>query len=402
MFARRMKNLKESGILTFSKKARELQAKGADIIRLDMGDVSLKTPHDVVKWAVEALEEGHTRYEGVSRGLPELRQAICDHYWKTYGVRFEPEEVAVTPGAMAATYTTFTLLCDEGDEVILTDPSWEVYESQISTTLAQSRKVPLEENEEWRLKSGALQSAINTRTKLVVLNSPNNPTGSLFSEEEFDEIVSASSNRNFKILWDEPYKDTVYEGKHHTLAEYEELGNRVITAGSLSKSHAMTGWRVGYLISRDQEFMRKVESIARINWTCLPPFIQKAAAKIFQNLSVSGGRESLLNGYKHRRDLTMKILEEGDIPCVKPKGAIYTFPNISKTGRDSFAAADELLTREGVGVVPGGYFGERGLNNVRICFTAPSTEEVLAEALERFVRGISRMASQKLPLKTTP
>jgi aspartate/methionine/tyrosine aminotransferase len=401
MFARRMRNLKESGILTFSKKARELQAKGADIIRLDMGNVSLNTPQEVGKWATEALEEGHTRYEGVSTGFPELRQAICDHYWKSYGVKFEPEEVAVTPGAMAATYTTFTLLCDEGDEVILTDPAWEVYESQISTTLAKPRKVSLEENEGWRLKPGALSTVTNPNTKLLVLNSPNNPTGSLLGEGEFDEIVSACSGHDFKILWDEPYKDTVYEGKHHTLAEYEELGDRIITAGSLSKSHAMTGWRVGYLISREREFMRKVESIARINWTCLPPFIQKAATRIFQDPSVSGGREALLDEYRRRRDLTMKILGDGDIPCVKPKGAIYTFPNIGKTGLDSFAASDALLTKEGVAVVPGGYFGERGLKNVRICFTAPTSEEALSEGLNRFVTGVSGMVSQKLPLKTT-
>ncbi len=400
MFARRMRNLKESGILTFSKKARELQAKGKDISRLDMGDISLKTPPDVGKWSTEALEEGHTRYEGVSTGIPELRQAICDHYWKSYGVKFEPEDVAVTPGAMAATYTTFSLLCEEGDEVILTDPAWEVYESQISTTLAQPKKVPLEEKEGWRLKPGGLDAAIGTRTKLLVLNSPNNPTGSLFSDEEFGEIVSACADREFKILWDEPYKDTIFEGKHHTLAEYEELGDRVVTAGSLSKSHAMTGWRVGYLISRDPELMKMVESIARVNWTCIPPFIQKAAVRIFQDPSVSGGREALLSEYRRRRDLSMKVLDDGGIPCVKPKGTIYTFPNISRTGRDSFAAADELLAQDGVAVVPGGYFGERGLNNVRICFTSPATGEALQEGLDRFVRGVSRMSSQELPLKT--
>ncbi len=395
-----MRNLKESGILTFSKKARELQAKGKDISRLDMGDISLKTPADVGKWASEALEEGHTRYEGVSRGIPELRQAICDHYWKSYGVKFDPEDVAVTPGAMAATYTTFSLLCEEGDEVILTDPAWEVYESQISTTLAQPRKVPLEEGEGWRLRSGGLDAAISTRTKLLVLNSPNNPTGSLFNDEEFEEILSACADHDFKILWDEPYKDTIFEGKHHTMEENKELGDRVVTAGSLSKSHAMTGWRVGYLISRDQEFMKKVESIARINWTCIPPFIQKAATRIFQDPSVSGGREALLSEYRRRRDLTMKVLDEGGIPCVKPKGAIYTFPNLNKTGRDSFIAAEELLAKDGVAVVPGGYFGEQGLNNVRICFTAPATREALEEGLNRLVRGVSRMSSQAVPVKT--
>lgn len=397
-----MRNLKESGILTFSKKARELQTKGTDIIRLDMGDINLRTPPDVGKWAIEALEEGHTHYEGVSKGIPELREAICDHYRKSYGVKFNPEEVVVTPGAMAATYTTFSLLCEEGDEVILTDPAWEVYESQISTTLATPKKVPLEEEKNWRLKSGGLAGAISKRTKLIVLNSPTNPTGSLFSDEEYDEIVSATQKHGFQILWDEPYKDTIYEGKHHTLAEYEELSDQVITAGSLSKSHAMTGWRVGYLISRDKEFVKKVESIARVNWTCIPPFIQRAATQIFRDPSVSGGREALLNEYRHRRDLTMNLLQEGGIPCVKPKGAIYTFPSISKTGRDSFTVADELLAKDGVGVVPGGYFGEKGLHNVRICFTAPSTEDALTEGLRRFANGVARMSSQKLPLKTTP
>ncbi len=398
MLARRMRNLKESGILTFSKKARELQSTGADIIRLDMGDVSLPTPKDVGRFAMKALDEGHTHYEGVSRGIPELREAICEHYAKTYGVDFSPEEVAVTPGGMAATYTIFSLLCEEGDEVILTDPAWEVYESQISTTLAQAKKVPLEEEEEWRLKAGALEDAISKQTKLLVLNSPNNPTGSMLSEQEFDEIVSASGNHEFKILWDEAYKDVLFEGKHHTLSEYEEIADRVITVGSLSKSYAMTGWRVGFLISRDQEFMKKVESIARINWTCIPPFIQKAAARVFLDPSISQGRETLLEEYKRRRDIAVKLLEDGEIPCVRPKGAIYVFPNISQTGKDSFAVADELLVKEGVAVVPGGYFGERGSNNVRICFTAPS-DQGLREGLNRFSRGISRMSPARSVVK---
>ncbi len=396
MLARRMKNLKESGILTFSKKARDVQSKSADIIRLDMGDVSLQTPKDIAKFALEALEEGHTHYEGVSKGILELRESICDHYWKTYGVKFDPDDVAVTPGGMAATYTTLSLFCEEGDEVILTDPAWEVYESQISTTLAQPRKIPLEEKEEWRLKAGGLEAAISKRTKLLVLNSPNNPTGSIFSDEEFDEIISATENHDFGILWDEAYKDVIFEGRHHTLAEHEEFGDRVITIGSLSKSHAMTGWRVGYLISKDQEFMKKVESIARINWTCLPPFIQSAAARIFQDPSVSGGREALLSEYRRRRDVAVGMLEDAGIRCVKPKGAIYAFPNISKTGRNSFEVADELLMKEGVGVVPGGYFGEHGMHNVRICYTAPSGEGLL-EGMRRFSRGIARLAP---PLQT--
>ncbi len=384
MVSERALGLKKSAILSFAKLVREHA--GKDVVRLDIGDTDLHTPHVIQEATISAIKAGRTHYEGVSRGLPELRNAICRSYKQKYGLNYSPDNVLVCPGGVSALYVTMFALCDEDDEVIITDPAWEIYETQLLAHGINPVKIALCEENDWKPDVDELSRVISGRTKAMILNSPNNPTGGILERKDLENIVSCVKYNDLFIISDEVYDTIIYDGKHTPLAEFEEARDRTITINSFSKSHAMTGWRVGYALG-PREVIDQMEKLARNIWTCIPPFIQLGASVAHES------PKAMLEEYTKRREIVMQSLMDMNIPCSVPKGGFYAFPDISQFCQSSEEFALYLLNQHGVAVIPGSCFGSRGEGHIRISFASSSSND-LKKGMERIGEGIARYQPQ--------
>ncbi|MBV9341840.1 MAG: pyridoxal phosphate-dependent aminotransferase [Acidobacteria bacterium] len=376
--AERMSRLGTETAFEVLNRARTLERQGKDIIHLEIGEPDFDTPGNVVDAAIEALHAGWTHY-GPSAGLPELREAIAQQVSESRGVPVMPEEVVVVPGGKPIIFFSILALIDSGDEVIYPNPGFPIYESMIHYVGAQAVPIRLREEKDFTLDVDELSGLISDHTRMIILNSPQNPTGGVLAKHDLEQIAQAIGDRNIFVLSDEIYSQLIFEGKHHSIIAEPGFKERTILLDGFSKSYAMTGWRMGYGIMRTD----LAEQIARLmtnSNSCTASFSQVAGLEALRGDQSSV--ERMRFQFRKRRDLFVAGLNRiARFHCRVPKGAFYTFPNIVATGWNSRAIADALLEEAGVACLAGTAFGEYGEGNLR--FSVANSIENLGRALDR-------------------
>jgi aspartate/methionine/tyrosine aminotransferase len=376
--AKRMARLGTETAFETLAKARALEAQGKNIIHLEIGEPDFDTPANVIEAGVEAIHKGHTHYTP-SAGMPALRVAVAEEVSATHGVQVAADEVVIVPGGKPTIYFTFTALVEEGDEVIYPNPGFPIYESLINFTGAKPVPLQMREEKDFRLDPNELADLITDRTKLIVLNSPHNPTGSVMTEQDVKDIAAAIGDRDIMVLSDEIYSRLIFEGKHHSLMSLPGWKDRVIMLDGWSKTYAMTGWRLGYGVMRRELAQHFGRLMTNVN-SCSAAFTQMAGLE-----AIKGDQSSVDNMREHfhaRRDKFIAGLNQiRGFSCRLPHGAFYAFPNIKETRWDSRKLAEALLNEAGVACLSGTAFGKFGEGYLR--FSIANSMENLDEALNR-------------------
>jgi aspartate/methionine/tyrosine aminotransferase len=376
--AERMSRLGTETAFEVLNRARALEGQGREIIHLEIGEPDFDTPSNVVDAGVGALRAGWTHY-GPSAGLPELREAIAEEVSRSRGVKVRPEEVVVVPGGKPIIFFTILALIDEGDEVIYPNPGFPIYESMIHYVGAQAVPIRLSEEKDFSLDVDELASLINDRTRLIILNSPHNPTGGVLSKRDLEQIAEAIGDRNIFVLSDEIYSRLIFDGKHHSMMAEPGFKDRTILLDGFSKTYAMTGWRMGYGVMR-ADLANQIARLMTNSNSCTASFTQVAGVEALRGEQSSV--DHMRDAFQQRRDVFVAGLNRlKGFSCRMPKGAFYTFPNITATGWKSKALADALLEEAGVACLSGTSFGEYGEGYLR--FSIANSPENLNKALER-------------------
>lgn len=369
-------------------KAKALEAQGHDIIHLQIGEPDFDTPSNIVEAGAQALRDGYTHY-GPSPGLPELRQAIAAEVASTRGIDTEAENVVVTSGAKPIMFYTMLALVDEGDEVLYPNPGFPIYESMIRFVGGSPVPIKLLSDRDFEIDVDEVAAAITPKTTLMILNSPNNPCGSVIGLETLRQLADLAVEHDLWVLSDEIYIRLLFQGEHHSIASFPGLSDRTIILDGFSKTYAMTGWRIGYGVMPD-ELVGHFSKLNTNSVSCAPPAIQVAALEALRG--PQDETYEFRDQFKARRDVFVTGLN--DIPgirCPMPNGAFYAFPNIEGTGMTSRMFADGLLQDYGVAALAGESFGEYGNGCVRFSF-ANSTEN-LTRALQRIAEFVQTNAA---------
>jgi aspartate/methionine/tyrosine aminotransferase len=376
--AKRMARLGTETAFEVLVRARALEKQGKNIIHLEIGEPDQDTPSNVVEAAVDALHKGYTHY-GPSAGLPDLRQAIADDVAQSRGIAVSPEEVVVVPGGKPIIFFTILALAEQGDEVIYPNPGFPIYESMINFVGAKAVPIPLREKRDFRLDVNELADLITDRTRLIILNSPQNPTGGVMTNEDVAGVAAAIGDRNIMVMSDEIYHRLLFEGRHHSIASIDDMRERTIILDGFSKTYAMTGWRMGYGVMRPDLAVHISRLMTNSN-SCTASFTQMAGIEALRG--DQGEPEKMRLQFQQRRDVMVKGLNQiKGFSCLLPKGAFYTFPNIKQTGWPSKKLADALLDQAGVAGLSGTAFGSYGEGYLR--FSVANSVENIEKGLDR-------------------
>jgi len=359
-------------------RARELEREGREVIHLEIGEPDFDTPLHIREAAAAALRAGETHY-CPSAGIPELREEAARYLSTSRSVSVDPANVLVGTGAKPFLFFTILATCNPGDEVVYPDPGFPIYESAIRWAGATPVALPLLEERDFAFDIADLESRLSPRTKLVILNSPQNPTGGALSPEETETAAALLADSGAWVLSDEVYSQMVFDGEFASVASHPGLLERTILLDGLSKTYAMTGWRCGFAAVPKP----LVDPLVRffVNSTsCVPPFVQLAGVA-----ALSGPQDeprAMVEEFRARRELVVAGLNElPGVSCRVPRGAFYAFPNVAEVPVDADVLADRLLQEAGVAVLAGSAFGRVGADNLRISYA--NSRENLARALER-------------------
>ncbi len=376
--SKRMSHLGTETAFEVLNRARVLERQGKDVVHLEIGEPDFDTPRNIIEAAVEALHKGWTHY-GPSAGLPDLRQAIAEEVSRSRGVTVDSSEVVVVPGGKPIIFFTLLALVDQGDEVIYPNPGFPIYESMIQYLGGKAVPIRLREEKDFGLDLNELASLITERTKLIVLNSPQNPTGGVLSRPEIHEIAQVIGDRNILILSDEIYSRLIFEGEHYSIMSVAGFKDRTILLDGFSKTYAMTGWRMGYGVMRSDLATHITRLMTNSN-SCTASFTQVAGIEALRGDQSSVDR--MRREFQRRRDVFVAGLNRiQGFSCRMPKGAFYVFPNVMKTGWKSKQLADALLEDVGVACLAGTAFGDYGEGYLR--FSVANSLENLNKALQR-------------------
>jgi len=376
--ARRMARLGTETAFEVLVKAKALEAKGRDIIHLEIGEPDFDTPGNIIDAGCDALHKGFTHY-GPSAGLMELREVIAKYVSETRRVNVAPEEVVVVPGGKPIIFFSILALAEDGDEVIYPNPGFPIYESMINYVGAKPVPIRLREELDFRLDVDELADLITDRTKLIIVNSPQNPTGGVLEKNDIEAIARVIGDRNIMVLSDEIYSRLIFEGQHHSIMSLDGMKERTILLDGFSKTYAMTGWRMGYGVMR-VDLATHISRLMTNSSSCTASFSQVAGIE-----ALRGSQESvdqMLNEFKKRRDVMVVGLNKiKGFSCQLPHGAFYVFPNITQTGWPSKKLADAFLEDAGVAALSGTAFGEFGEGYLR--FSVANSIENIEKALDR-------------------
>src|SRR5262250_2547268 len=376
--AQRMTRLGTETAFEVLVKARALEAKGGDIVHLEIGEPDFDTPRNIIDSGCDALHKGFTHY-GPSAGLPQLREAIAQYVSETRRVNVSPEEVVVVPGGKPIIFFSILALAENGDEVIYPNPGFPIYESMIDYVGAKAVPIRLREELDFRLDVDELAGLINDRTRLIILNSPQNPTGGVLTKGDIAAIARAIGDRNIMVLSDEIYSRLIFEGEEHSIMSIDGMKERTILLDGFSKTYAMTGWRMGYGVMR-ADLAAHVARLMTNSASCTASFTQIAGIE-----ALSGPQDlvdQMRAEFKKRRDVMVAGLNKiKGFSCRLPHGAFYVFPNIKKTGWSSKKLADALLDDAGVACLSGTAFGDFGEGYLR--FSAANSVANIEKALDR-------------------
>ena len=390
--AERVTRLNGESAFAILSKAKALEAQGMDVIHLEIGQPDFQTPSNIMEAADRAMANGYTGYSP-TLGFNELRQAVADYVKKYKNVDAGLENVAIVPGGKPTMFFTMMTLVRPGDEVIYPNPGFPIYESCIK--FAEGVPVPLTitaEND-FRLDIEKFKSLITPKTKLIIINSPGNPTGGVFEKEDILAMAEVLRDRpDIFILSDEIYDRLVFDGKTFSIASLPEFRDRTLVLDGFSKSYSMTGWRIGYCVA-NEEIIKRFELLMVNSVSCTCSFTQMGALE-----ALTGSQDSvdrMREEFRKRRDWLVEALNNIDgIKCRLPRGAFYAFPDISSFGLTSKEFADRLLNEEGVALAWGTSFGEYGEGHIRISYA--TSLENLKEAVKRIRRFTQRLRMEKL------
>ena len=385
-FAKRMSRLGTESAFEVLAKAKSLEAQGKDIIHLEIGQPDFSTPMNVCEAAFKAMKDGHTGY-CPSAGLPEFREVVAQHISETRGIDIHPDEVTVTPGAKPIIFFTILALIDEGDEAIYPEPGFPVYESVIDFIGGKAVPLPLREEVDFRFRIDDLIDAITERTKLLILNSPQNPTGGILTEADLNAIAELARKHNFYILTDEVYSRLLYEGTHQSILSLPGMKEKTILIDGHSKTYAMTGWRLGYGVA-PREIADKITRLTINSNSCTATFTQIAGIE-----ALTGPQTfvtQMVSEFKIRRDAIVDGLNAIDgITCIKPLGSFYVFPNVTQLPLSCEALADYLMDEVGVALLPGTAFGKYGDGYLRLSYA--NSLDNIKDALSRIKFAIAKL-----------
>jgi len=383
--ASRMSRLGTETAFEVLNRARALEKQGKEIVHLEIGEPDFDTPTNVVEAAVDALHKGWTHY-GPAPGLPDLRQTIADYVSRTRGVPVSSDEVVVVPGGKPIIFFTMLALVDEGDEVIYPNPGFPIYESMINYLGGRAVPIPLREERDFSLDVNELASLISSRTKLIILNSPHNPTGGVLTKRDIHDVAEAIGDRNIMVLSDEIYSRLIFEGEDVSIMSVPGFKERTIVLDGFSKTYAMTGWRMGYGVMR-ADLAAQFSRLNTNSISCTASFTQIAGIEALRGDQSSV--DKMNNEFKRRRDVFVAGLNKiKGFSCRMPKGAFYTFPNITKTGWPSKKLADALLEEAGVACLSGTAFGAFGEGYLR--FSVANSLDNLNKALSRVEAWVAK------------
>jgi len=379
LLARRMSRLGTETAFEVLNKARALERQGRSIIHLEIGEPDFNTPANVVEAGVEALRKGWTHY-GPSAGLPELRETIADYVSRTRNVKVSSDQVVVVPGGKPIIFFTILAFIDEGDEVIYPNPGFPIYESMIDYVGGRAVPIQLREERDFSLDVNELAALITDRTKLIIINSPQNPTGGILERRDIEQIAQAIGDRNIMVLSDEIYSRLLFDGaQHFSIMSLPGMQERTILLDGFSKTYAMTGWRMGWGVMRADLAAHMTRLMTNSN-SCTASFTQRAGIE-----AIRGDQSSvnvMRDEFQRRRDVFVAGLNKiKGFSCRMPKGAFYVFPNITKTGWRSKPLEEALLEQAGVAGLSGTAFGAFGEGYLR--FSVANSLENLQQALDR-------------------
>ena len=382
--ARRMQRLGTETAFEVLVRARALESAGKDIIHLEIGEPDFDTPSNIIDAGVHALRNGWTHY-GPSAGLPALRQEIARYVTQSRRVSVSPNEVVVVPGGKPIIFFTILALVEEGDEVIYPNPGFPIYESMIEFLGARAVPIRLREEQAFGFDVDEFAGKITDRTKLIILKSPHNPTGVVLAQATIRKVARAIGDRDVMILSDEIYSRLLFEGEHFSLISIPEFRERTILLDGFSKTYAMTGWRMGYGVMR-QDLALQVARLMTNSNSCTASFTQMAGIEALHGDQSSVGK--MVEEFRRRRDLMVSELNQlKGFRCQMPHGAFYVFPNIEGTGWQSKKLADALLEQAGVACLSGTSFGSYGEGFIR--FSIANSSENIQKALERIHKWTS-------------
>jgi aspartate/methionine/tyrosine aminotransferase len=376
--AARMGRLGTESAFEVLARARALERQGRDIVHLEIGEPDFDTPEHIRESAKQALDAGATHY-GPSAGLPELRAAIARHIAETRSIPVSPDEVVVTPGAKPIMFFAILALVNRGDEVIYPNPGFPIYESVIHFVGGVPVAIPLVEDTGFGFDLAMLERRVSRKTKLIIINSPQNPTGGVLERSEVERIADIARTFRVPVLSDEVYRRFLYDGEFCSIASLPGMQEQTIILDGFSKSYAMTGWRLGYGVmpaALAEHFTRlMVNSVS-----CTASFVQLAGITALEGDQAPVAR--MVDEFRRRRDLVVAGLNRlPGVSCRSPRGAFYVFPNITRLGRKAGEVADRLMQDAGVAVLPGTAFGEHGEGYLRLSYA--NSEANLRKALDR-------------------
>ncbi len=380
-FARRMDELGTETAFEVLAKARALEAQGRRVVHLEIGEPDFPTPPNIVEAAERAIRDGYTHYTPAG-GLMPARQAVADWIRRWYEVEVKPEQVIMVPGSKNVLLFTMLALIDRGDEVILPDPGYPIYASLV--TLAGGTPVPvaLREGNQFRLDLDELKVKVTPRTRLIIINSPQNPTGGVLSMRDLERIAELAMQHDLHVLTDEVYGQITYDGQHHSILTVPGMVERTIYSDGLSKAYAMCGWRLGFAVA-PLPLAQRMETLMINTSSCAAAFTQMAAIEALSSPKSDRAVEDMVAEFKRRRDVIVDQLNAlPGIRCHKPLGAFYVFPNVTRTGLDEETLAHRLLHEGGVAVLPGTSFGREGRGYLRLSYAA---------SVEQIQEGVQRM-----------
>jgi aspartate/methionine/tyrosine aminotransferase len=377
-------------------KARKLEAQGRDIVHLEIGEPDFDTPQNVIDAAKMALDNGFTHY-GPAAGLPQAREAVASYIERTRpGVACSPDEIVITPGAKPIMFYAMMATIDEGDEVIYPNPGFPIYESVIDFLGARPVALPLREDKEFRFDLADLEARITNKTRMVIINTPQNPTGGILTREDIEGIAEMAVRHNLIVFSDEIYSRITYDGfQHSSILEFPGMKERTIMLDGFSKTYAMTGWRLGYgmMPASTAAIVAKLQTNCT---SCTSSFTQMAGVEALNG--PQDRADEMIAEFRRRRDVIVDGLNS--IPgfrCHRPQGAFYVFPNIEGTGYSSQKMADYLLNEAGVACLSGTAFGQFGEGFIR--FSYANSVENIEKALERIADAVARLMRSEIKIE---
>jgi len=386
LLAKRMNKLGTETAFEMLAKAKKLEAEGKNIIHLEIGEPDFPTPLNIIEQGCKSLRAGMTKYTP-SAGLPEARQVIADYIGRTRGYAVDPDEVVITAGGKPIIFYTILAFVNPGDEVIYPNPGFPIYESVINFAGGIPVPIPLREENQFRLDIDELESLITNKTKMLIINSPQNPTGGVLTKEDLQNIAELLADRDIIVLSDEIYDNIVYDQKTYSITSFPGMREKTIILNGFSKTYAMTGWRIGYGVM-PKEIAVHIAKLVTNSTSCLAGFTQMAAIEALTGEQDEAKRR--VEQFKIRRDRIVAGLNEiPGVKCFKPAGTFYVFPNVKQFGMSSSKIADYLLHEAGVATLGGSSFGIYGEGYLRLSYA--NSLENIELALERIKNALSKV-----------